>query len=185
MELSVAIQKVVKKYGVDTLKEQRLLSLLSDYNAFDDMPYAQNMLKQIYQKGYNERILDAYKSKNITRINAVKTSIENSLGCDSKKLTQIFNGFDLAFGIQRKGSEPRTIPTPPPYSNEPPKKSKWLSLLLFIQNYFTSYNGPKGLSWLVVIVKGIVLIVVLYFILCIVALIISLIFMVIMEIIHT
>ncbi len=131
MELSKAIKKVVGTNGVEILKDQqKLIGILSDYQAFEDMPNARYMLKQIYQNGYSEQIFNAYQSKDLTQINALKSTIAEKMGYDSHKLTQIFNGFNVALGIKTKEDNPK----PPPYpSNNDSKNSFWLKIKRFFK----------------------------------------------------
>jgi hypothetical protein len=100
MKIKQAIEQVVQNFGAEILKESRLIGLLSDYEAFDDIDPAKNILRQVYQKGYGVQIYNAYSARDIMQINAVKKTIVDRLGCDSKILTEIFNGFNLAFGLQ-------------------------------------------------------------------------------------
>jgi len=131
MELSKAIKKVVDTNGIEILKDQqKLIGILSDYKAFEDMPNARYMLKQIYQNGYSEQIYNAYQNKDLTQINALKSTIAEKMGYDSHKLTQIFNGFNVALGIKTKEDNPK----PPPYpSNNDSKKSFWLEIKKFFK----------------------------------------------------
>lgn len=91
MTLNNAIQKIINDFGVEILKENRIINLLSDYQAFDDMPYAKNILKQIYADNYGANILNAYQTHDITQINALLSHISTNLGFDESKLSSIFS----------------------------------------------------------------------------------------------
>lgn len=100
MKLNQAIAKAVQDFGNKILKDTKLIGILSDYEAFDDMPSAKDMLRQIYQKGYGVQIYNAYTARDVMQINAIRKAIVDRYGYDSKNVTQIFNGFNLAFGLK-------------------------------------------------------------------------------------
>jgi len=93
MKLSEAIQKIVSDNGVEILKERRLVALLSDFKAFDDMQYAKNILKQVYADNFGEQILDVYQSNDVAKANALISNLSDNLGYDEDKLAEIFSGF--------------------------------------------------------------------------------------------
>ena len=95
MNLDQAIKKIISDNGVDILKERRFVGLLSDYQAFGQLPYAANMLRQIYSKGYGTKILKLYKSKDKTETVAFLSELRNKLGFDVEMLGNVFYAFSL------------------------------------------------------------------------------------------
>lgn len=128
MILFQAIQKIISDYGADILKERRFVGLLSDYQAFEDLPFAKTILKQMYSSGYEIQLYEAYAAKDKTQIAALISSIANKLAYDPKKVAQMFSEFDQAFGIKKqkakrtwqkksKNTSNKPKQTPPPYYN--------------------------------------------------------------------
>ncbi len=102
MNLSQAIQTIISDYGVDILKERRFVGLLSDYQAFEDLPFAKTILKQMYSSVYKIQLYEAYAAKDKTKINALKSIISDNLAYDPKKVKLLFGEFDTAFAISKK-----------------------------------------------------------------------------------
>lgn len=118
MEFKQAIKQIVQEQGVKVLSERRVISILLDIHAFENMSYAKKMLTQIYQEGYGERIYKAYVAKDITQVNAIKKSIVDTYGFDNEKVTKIFSGFNNAVGIK----EPIKVTLKPKAKTEPEKQ---------------------------------------------------------------
>jgi hypothetical protein len=100
MNLDQAIKKIIGDHGVEILKERRFVNMLADYQVFGQQSSANDILRQVYQKGYGIQIFNAYTARDVIQINAIKKAIVDRLGYDSQKLTIIFNGFNLAFGLK-------------------------------------------------------------------------------------
>lgn len=146
MKLSEAIIKTINNCGVDILKEQRFISVLSDFQAFEDLKYAKNMLKQIYQNGFGIHIYNAYIAKDITQVGAIKSSIANNLGFDYQKVSEIFDGFDVAFGLSSHSAPTTqynyttiTQSTQPTY--QPPSSNQYFNIPLNVGN--NPYQKPQ------------------------------------------
>ena len=95
MNLSQAIQTIISDYGADILKERRFVGLLLDYQAFEQMPYAANMLRQIYANGYGTKIYTLYLSKEQTETAAFLSELRNKLGFDVEMLSKVLVEFSL------------------------------------------------------------------------------------------
>jgi hypothetical protein len=95
MNLDQAIKKIINDYGVDILKERRLVSLLSDHQAFGQLPYAANMLRQIYANGYGTKIHKLYCNKDMTEVAAFQSELRNKLGFDVEMLGKVLYAFSL------------------------------------------------------------------------------------------
>lgn len=57
MELHLALKNIVNLSGTSILKEQRLVNILADFNAYDDVPSAKFIIKTIIDEGYMEKLL--------------------------------------------------------------------------------------------------------------------------------
>lgn len=57
MELHKALKNIVNLSGVSILKEQRLVNILADFNAYEDVPSAKFIIKTIIAEGYMERLI--------------------------------------------------------------------------------------------------------------------------------
>lgn len=57
------IKRVVEKFGLDILTDQRILYILSDYGAFDRLSDDHDIVKELQAEGYGNIILD-YKNNN-------------------------------------------------------------------------------------------------------------------------
>ena len=95
MNLDQAIKKIISDNGADILKERRFVSLLSDYQAFGQLPYAANMLRQIYANGYGTKIHKLYLNKDKTETAAFQSELRNKLGFDVEMLSKVFYAFSL------------------------------------------------------------------------------------------
>lgn len=57
MELHLALKNIVNLSGTSILKEHRLVNILADFNAYDDVPSAKFIIKTIIGEGYMEKFL--------------------------------------------------------------------------------------------------------------------------------
>ena len=58
MELHTAIRNIVNLSGNDILKEKRVVNILSDFNAYEVLPSAKFVLKNIIEEGFMTRFLE-------------------------------------------------------------------------------------------------------------------------------
>ena len=112
MNLPQAIQKAVKENGVDILKDRRFVSLLSDFQAFGQLPYAANMLRQIYANGYGAKIHQLYQTKDKTETAAFLSELRNKLGFDVEMMSKVLFAFSLPVS---RGPKPNPQPNPKNY----------------------------------------------------------------------
>lgn len=57
MELHTALKNIVNLSGTSILKELRLVNILADFNAYDDVPSTKFIIKTIIDEGYMEKFL--------------------------------------------------------------------------------------------------------------------------------
>ena len=102
MKLDVAIQKVINDFGIEILKESRFVNLLDDYQAFEDMPYAKNILKQIYAENYGAHILNAVQTCDINKANELIAHISSNVGFDEGRLSLLITQKTMAYQKTRQ-----------------------------------------------------------------------------------
>ena len=90
MNLNQAIQKAITDYGVDILKDRRFVSVLSEWNAFGQLPYAANMLRQIYANGYGTKVHKLYLIKDKTETAKFLLELRNKFGITEKDPMEIY-----------------------------------------------------------------------------------------------
>lgn len=61
-KLNIAIQTILKQYGLDFIASSKLANILLDYRAFEEYPSTKPIIKDILNKGYGKRLLDIYNS---------------------------------------------------------------------------------------------------------------------------
>ena len=114
MELKQAIDKAVQDFGDEILKEKRLIGILADYNAFEDMPYAKNMLNSLYQGGEGEQLYTARTTNDNLLFDNVAYNIANKYGYAEDKMQQVV----MAFAVQ--GYQPNEDTTTYPQDTTAP-----------------------------------------------------------------
>ena len=120
MEYKQAIKIIIQQEGAEIIADSRLVGFLSDYQAFENMPYALNILRQIYQYNYGIQIYNAYVAKDIMQINALKKSISYKFGFAYNKVSKIFDGFNYVFGVQLDSVSNTTFNSQSSTQNIPP-----------------------------------------------------------------
>lgn len=61
--LGNALKKVVSQFGSDVLSDMKLINMLSDYRAFDSLPAAKNILKDMIMNGHCQTICSLGKTR--------------------------------------------------------------------------------------------------------------------------
>ena len=82
MELYNALKKVVELQTEDILKDVKLINILSDFRAYDDMPSSKYLLKYMVSEGLMANLLYEYQSQNDvnTLLNSHKTLLSDTYG---------------------------------------------------------------------------------------------------------
>ena len=79
MKLHEALRKIVRQFGVNVLQEQRLMSLLSDYQAFDGFPAMKALMKSIADEGHGKELcrlsIDGSDSECLRYVDDIKKSL--------------------------------------------------------------------------------------------------------------
>ena len=100
MELHKALQHIIQTEGQDIIKEIRLVNILDDFNAYQDIPASKYILRAIIAEGYTNKLLALDKWDN----NAVMLSQKFSTitGFIPESVSIIFQS--LAYGLGWKNS---------------------------------------------------------------------------------
>ena len=102
MELNQAIQKIIDDNDVNILTERSFLTLLNDYQAFEDMPFAASMLRQIYNNGYGTKIHKIYCNQDANEVTAFLSELRNKFGFDIVMLRKVFGEFGFPIVSKQK-----------------------------------------------------------------------------------
>ena len=95
MELHSVIRNIINTYGVDVLKDTRLVSMLADYQVFDMCPSAKYMLRSIINDGYGAKLLSC-GSWNARAVSLLSQYSEMT-GFQTNVLTYVFRC--LSYGL--------------------------------------------------------------------------------------
>ena len=91
-QLNEAVRKAINDCGVEILKEERLVNILTDYHAFDETPFAKKILKSIYANKHGEHIYNAYVNNNgFDEIDGVVYRLVNNDGFAEEKVRQVIS----------------------------------------------------------------------------------------------
>lgn len=74
MELHKALQHIIQTEGQDILKETRLVNILDDFNAYQDIPASKYILRAIIAEGYTTKLLALGKWDNNAEVLSQKFS---------------------------------------------------------------------------------------------------------------
>lgn len=82
MELFLALKKVVELQSEDILKDVKLINILSDFKAYDDMPSSKYLLKYMINEGLMANLLYEYQSQDDvnTFLGSHKTLLSDTYG---------------------------------------------------------------------------------------------------------
>lgn len=95
MDLHLALKNIIQTEGKDIIKDTKIIHLLNDLNAFQNIPASKYILRAIIKDGYVEMILSL--SKWDDRTDAIVQKFANSTGFVITSVEQIFRS--LAFGL--------------------------------------------------------------------------------------
>lgn len=132
MELHKALQHIIQTEGQNILKETRLVNILDDFNAYQDIPASKYILRAIIAEGYTNKLLALGKWDNRAEILSQKFSAMT--GFIPESVSVIFQS--IAFGLGWVNSinhgqagnaqNQQTKPLPnKPLSSRPTIKSAW------------------------------------------------------------
>lgn len=95
MELHKALQHIIQTEGQDILKETRLVNILDDFNAYQDIPASKYILRAIIAEGYTTKLLALGKWNNNAEVLSQKFSAIT--GFIPESVSIIFQS--IAFGL--------------------------------------------------------------------------------------
>lgn len=108
MELHLALKNIVNLSGTSILKEQRLVNILADFNAYYDEPSFKFLIKTIIDEGYMEKLLangkwDLNCEKLIDQFAAMTGIVKDNV-------SYAFEGLGYALGWKNVMAVDRTSP---------------------------------------------------------------------------
>jgi len=99
MALQNVINDVVDTFGVEVIRDIRLVSILDDMHAFTDAPAAKSVLKEILRLGFGERLYELYETKELqwdVKIQSYTYTIVNNYGFREDIVSQLLNALSMA-----------------------------------------------------------------------------------------
>lgn len=107
MNLTKALKTLIEVKGIDILKSPLSLNILSDYQAFADVPASKNVLKNIIEEGYLEKIAFFYNNKLPIgdAPNGYVSELYNKLGFRLDTSVYVINSILLALGYDEVNVE--------------------------------------------------------------------------------
>lgn len=132
MELHKALQHIIKTEGQDVLKEIRLVNILDDFNAYQDIPASKYILRAIIAEGYAEKLLAIGKWDNTAEALSQKFSAMTGFIPDS--VSAIFQSIGYGLGwiksiktvhTENTQSQQRQFKTGTPRPSRPTIQSGW------------------------------------------------------------
>lgn len=116
MELHKALRNIIQTDGPEILKEVRLVNILDDFQAYQDIPASKYILRAIIVDGYSSKLLAIGRWNNNTEQLASKFAMVTGFIPDSVSL--IFQS--IAYGIGWINNNPTKLPSK---SNSPTRPS--------------------------------------------------------------
>lgn len=95
MDLHLALKNIIQTEGENIIKDTKIIHILNDFNAFQNIPASKYILRAIIADGYAEMILGL--SKWDDKADAIVNKFANSTGFVIISVEQIFRS--LAFGL--------------------------------------------------------------------------------------
>lgn len=95
MDLHLALKNIIQTEGKDIIKDTKIIHILNDFNAFQNIPASKYILRAIIADGYAEMILGL--SKWDGKADAMVQKFANSTGFVITSVEHIFRS--LAFGL--------------------------------------------------------------------------------------
>lgn len=72
--LHIAIHEAIKQFGIDVLKQSRLMNILLDFGAFSDVPAAKSIIQAMISVGFTQKIIDLGKQKSTFLLSVFKSN---------------------------------------------------------------------------------------------------------------
>lgn len=122
MELHKAIQQIIKAHGKGTLQEQRLLSMLNDYQAYKSNPATKFVVSSLFNEGVIALLMN-YGQWN-TQCDQLVNQVSKTTGFQSNLVAIVLKSFAFGLGwikesdIQSSPNNPNP-PAPNPNPNPP------------------------------------------------------------------
>ena len=100
MELYYALKKVVELQSEDILKDVKLINILGDFKAYDDIPSSKYILKYMVSEGLMANLLYEYQSQNDvnTLLDSHKTLLSDTYGYKESLADYVMRSIAYALG---------------------------------------------------------------------------------------
>ena len=100
MELYYALKKVVELQSEDILKDVKLINILGDFKAYDDIPSSKYILKYMVSEGLMANLLYEYQSQNDvnTLLDSHKTLLSDTYGYKESLADYVVRSLAYALG---------------------------------------------------------------------------------------
>lgn len=82
MKLQDALRKTIREFGLSSLKDRRLVSILSDYHAFTDYPAMRQVMATLAEKGYGKELFRLSNDGNLEKAATYARNLTKSLSKD-------------------------------------------------------------------------------------------------------
>jgi len=110
MKLQDALRKIVRNRGVGALGDSRLVSFLSDYEAFADFPDMREVMDAIARKGYGSELFcisqEGSLSKTVSYAQGLAKSLPEDLGISEEYARFASDCIIFALGLAVTVKEP-------------------------------------------------------------------------------
>lgn len=123
MELHLALKQIIDTEGKSVLKEQRLINILSDLQAYESIPASKFIITSMINHDYISEILKI--SKWGAESNQLKNSFVKSTGFNDNYVKLIWDSFAYALGFKNVyDNNEKDEKTPPPIPSYAQNKKK-------------------------------------------------------------
>ena len=110
MKLQDALRKIVRNRGLGALKDSRLVSFLSDYEAFSDFPDMREVMAAISEKGSGSELFrisqEGSLSKTVSYAQGLAKSLPDDLGITEEYARYASDCIVFALGLAVNVKEP-------------------------------------------------------------------------------
>lgn len=96
MELHLALKNIIETDGVDILNDVRLVNILNDFKAFDDIPASKYIIRMMISEGYMLRLLENKKWDSKTEV--LCSIFSNNTGFQPHISESVFKCIAFALG---------------------------------------------------------------------------------------
>lgn len=145
MELGPALKTIVEIEGKEVLNDIRLVNMLDDYKAFENIPASKNILKMLISDGYVNQFLSVCESGD--NIESFCHYIASTSGFQIERIEYVIQSISFALGLKDGNT---TNPKAEPVSKKRTlfdilevDNSSMIDMDTNVENVFIEYSGKK------------------------------------------